>query len=389
MRSAKAISSTPIFRYLLVLTFAQAAAFLGWTALYTNFAVEVVGLNGSQNGIVQAVREIPGLLSVGVVALLLIMSEVTLTSLAILVCGVGVIVTGWFPAFEWQLFWTLVLSFGFHYFEVTNQSLTLQYFSKAEAPLVISRLRSVTASGSFMMGVIILSLSSVLEYKWLFGIAGAFAVAAALWAFTQKPTDKSLPAQRKGIVIRSRYWLFYVLTALSGARRQIFVVFSIFLMVSHYQFSLTQMSFFLLFSNLVNWVLNPFIGKAINAFGEKALLTGKYFAVMLLCAGYIVCDIAWVAALLYIIDQLLLGFSISIRTFFQKIADPEDIAPSMALGVTINHIAAVAVPVIGGMLWMIDYRIPFAMGIGLSIISLLMVQFIPSKKSNTPDTAKT
>ena len=379
MRSAKAISSTPMFRYLLVLTFAQAAAFLGWTALYTNFAVEVVGLNGSQNGIVQAVREIPGLLSLGVVGLLLIMNEVTLTSLAILVCGLGVIITGWFPVFEWQIFWTLVLSFGFHYFEATNQSLTLQYFSKTEAPLVISRLRAVTASGSFMMGIIILTLSNFLEYKWLFGIAGSFAVIAAFWAFTQKPRDKSLPTQRKGIVIRSRYWLFYVLTALSGARRQIFSVFSIFLMVSHFHFSLTQMSFFLLFSNLVNWVLNPLIGKAINAFGEKPLLTGKYIAVILLCVGYIVCDVAWVAALLYVIDQLLFGFTISIRTFFQKIADQEDIAPSMALGVTINHIAAVAVPFVGGMLWMIDYRIPFAMGIGMGCLSLLMVQFIPSK----------
>ena len=380
-RSAKVIGSTPIFRYLLVLTFAQAAAFLGWTALYTNFAVEMVGLDGAQNGIVQAVREIPGLLSIGVVALLLVMNEVSLTSLAILVCGLGVIITGWFPTFEWQIFWTLVLSFGFHYFEATNQSLTLQYFSKSEAPLVIGRLRAVTAAGSFMMGIIILVLSNFLEYRWLFGIAGSFAVIAAIWAFFQNPTDKNLPPQRKGIVIKSRYWLFYALTVLSGARRQIFVVFSIFLLVNNFHFTLTQMSFFLLFSNLVNWVLNPLIGRAINAFGEKPLLTGKYAVVILLCYCYIVCDSAWVAALLYIVDQLLFGFTMSIRTFFQKIADAEDIAPSMALGVTINHIAAVAVPLVGGMLWMIDYRIPFAMGIGLSTLSLLMVQCIPSKRA--------
>ena len=368
-----------MFRYLLVLTFAQAAAFLGWTALYTNFAVEIVGLNGSQNGIVQAVREIPGLLSIGVVALLLVMNEVTLTSLAILVCGLGVMITGWFPTLEWQIFWTLLLSLGFHYFEATNQSLTLQYFSKADAPLVIGRLRAITAAGSFMMGLIILSLSSFLEYKWLFGIAGSFAVVAAIWAFFQKPMDKTLPPQRRGIVIRSKYWLFYALTALSGARRQIFTVFSIFLLVNNFHFTLTQMSFFLLFNNLVNWILNPLIGKAINAFGEKVLLTGKYILVILLCFGYIVCDTAWLAALLYIVDQLLFGFTISIRTFFQKIADPADIAPSMALGVTINHIAAVAVPLVGGMLWMVDYRIPFAMGMGLGLLSLLMVQFIPSR----------
>ena len=371
--------SLPMYRYLIVLTFAQSASFLGWNALYTNFAVEIAGLSGVENGIVQSIREVPGLLSVGVVLLLLFMSEVTLTTLSIFVCGIGVVATGWFPTFEGQMFWTLILSFGFHYFEATNQSLTLQYFTKTEAPIVISRLRATTAAGSFFMGAVILLLSSHLPYEWLFGIAGSCALAAALWALTQRPANAALPAQRRGVVVRARYWLFYVLTGLSGARRQIFNVFSIFLLVKHFEFTLMEMSFLLLFNNLINWFLNPYIGKAINAFGERPLLTGKYIIVSLCCVGYVFCHSAWQAALLYIIDQLMFCFTISIRTFFQKIAAPEDIAPSMALGVTINHIAAVAVPLIGGMLWMVDYRIPFVMGVALSIGSLVMVRFMPAQ----------
>ena len=373
--------SALMYRYLIVLTFAQAASFLGWSALHTNFAVEVAGLSGVQNGIVHSVREIPGLLSIGVVVLLLFMSEVTLTTVAMLVCGIGVMSAGWFPTFEGQMFWTLILSFGFHFFEATNQSLTLQYFNKAEAPLVISRLRATTAAGSFFMGVVILLLSNHLPYEWLFAIAGSFALAASLWAMTQRPTNAALPVQKRGVVIRARYWLFYVLTGLAGSRRQIFTVFSIFLMVQHFGFTLTEMSFLLLFNNLINWFLNPYIGKAINAFGEKPLLTGKYIVVILCCIGYVFCNSPWQAALLYIIDQLMFCFTISIRTFFQKIASPEDIAPSMALGVTINHIAAVAVPLVGGMLWMVDYRIPFIMGVVLSFCSLIMVRFMPAKFS--------
>ena len=79
---------------------------------------------------------------------------------------------------------------------------------------------------------------------------------------------------------------------------------------------------------------------------------------------------------LYILDHIFFNFSIAIKTFFQKIADPRDIAPSMAVGFTINHIAAVVLPVLGGLTWMIDYRIPFVAGAVLAAISLVTVQQI-------------
>ena len=159
MASFEEIRGRPVYKYLMVLTFAQAAAFLGWNALYTNFAVEVAGLDGGQNGIVQSIRELPVLLSVGVSALRLIFGETTLTSLAVVLGGLGVMLSGCFPTFEGQLLWTFILSCGFHWYEATNQSLTLQYFSVTEAPIAISRLRAVTAMGSFLMGLVILLLA--------------------------------------------------------------------------------------------------------------------------------------------------------------------------------------------------------------------------------------
>ncbi len=368
----------PMLLYLTVLTFAQAAAFQGWNALYTNFAVEMAHFTGEQNGIVQSVREVPGLLSVGVILLLCLMREVTLTSFSIALCGAGVICTGWFPTFEGQLFWTLLLSFGFHYFEATNQSLILQYFSRTEAPLVMGRLRSMTAAASFGMGGLILLLSTTLDYRWLFGIAGSVALAAGLWGFAQRPEVADLPKQRSGMVLKKRYWLFYSLTCLSGARRQIFTVFSVFFLVKMFNFTLVEMSMLFLFNNMVNWVLNPYIGKAINQVGERTLLTCKYLAIIVICLSYAHCTSAWMAGALYIADQVLFNFTMSIRTFFQKIVDPEDIAPSMAVGVTINHVAAVVVPLIGGILWMKDYRIPFWLGVGFAVVSLALVRFIPA-----------
>ena len=334
-------------------------------------------MNGEQNGIVHSVRELPGLLSVGVIVLLLFMREVTLTSLAILTCGIGVIASGFFPSFEGLLVWTFILSMGFHYFEATNQSLALQYFSIQDAPLIIGRLRSVTGAGSFIMGSIILFLSGYLDYRWLFAIAGSVAIVVGIWALFQRPEAAGISRQRRGMVLRKRYWLFYLLTCLSGARRQVVSVFSTFLLVQHFSFNIREMALLLLASYFITWVLNPYIGKIINRFGEKSLLFVKYICVVGVCAGYIFCKQAWMAAALFIFDQILFCFTISIRTFFQKIADKADIAPSMAVGVTVNHIAAVVVPIVGGILWMTDYRIPFAMGVVFGVLSLLFVLCIP------------
>ncbi|MDR3135268.1 MAG: MFS transporter [Deltaproteobacteria bacterium] len=366
----------PIYKYLMVLTFGQAAAFLGWNALYTNFAVEVAHLTGQENGIVQSFRELPGLLSIGVVGLLFLLSENALCSLAVMTCGLGVVITGWFPSFWGQLFWTLTLSFGFHYYEAINQSLSLQYFNLEETPVILSRLRAVTAMGSFSMGLVIVFLAGRLDYKVLFGLAGSVALAAGIWSIFNKPDRAGIPVQRRGLILRRRYWLFYVLTILSGARRQIFNVFAIFLLVEYFKFSLFQMSLLLLFNNLVNWVLNPYMGLAINAVGERPLLTIKYLAVILLCLAYTVCDSPALAAFLFVLDQISFCFTVSLRTFFQKVADPEDIAPSMAMGVTVNHIVAVIVPFVGGALWMIDRRIPFFMGAVFALASLVMTRFI-------------
>jgi hypothetical protein len=375
----KELKARPIYGYLKWLTLAQAAAFQGWNALYTNFAVEVANISGRDNGVIQSIREIPGLLGLGVVALLLVFKETSLSSLSILLCGLGVIGAGWFPTFHGQIFWTLILSLGFHYFEAINQSLTLQHFKLIEAPLIISRLRSFNALGSLSMGLVILLFSVVLEkldYRLLFGLAGSMAVVVGLWSFFHQPDSSNLPPQRRGLIFKKRYWLFYVLTGLSGARRQIFSVFAIFLLVKHFHFTLTQMSLLFFFNHVVNWFLNPYIGLAINRVGERKLLLAKYVLVLAICLTYVVCDNPILAAFLYVIDQLTFCFTISIRTFFQKISLPEDIAPSMAMGVTVNHIMAVTVPFLGGFLWMLDRRLPFLLGVFFALGSLIMAHFI-------------
>ena len=130
-------------------------------------------------------------------------------------------------------------------------------------------------------------------------------------------------------------------------------------------------------NNLINYFLSPLIGKGIIRFGERKMLSLEYFSLIFIFLAYAVVQSKMIVAVLYVLDHIFFNFSIAIRTYFQKVGDPRDIAPTMAVGFTISHIAAVVLPAVGGILWMVDYRIPFVCGAGMSLISLIAVQRIP------------
>lgn len=372
----RAVRKDPMYRYLLVLTVASAIGLQGWRTLFNNFAVEIAGLNGSQVGIIQSVREIPGFLALLVVYVLLVMREHRLSALSILCLGVGVGVTGLMPTMGGIVVTTLIMSFGFHYYETTNQSLTLQYFDQATAPIVFGRQRSYAAATNIAIGLAIYGMAFLLPYAVMYLLMGVVLCGLGFWGFAQDPVRINLPVQRKQMVLRKQYWLFYLLTFLSGARRQIFIAFAVFLMVARFEFSVQEITLLFVVNNGVNYYLSPLIGKAIVRFGERRVLSLEYSAMVFIFLAYAVVQTKWMVAVLYILDHIFFNFAIAIRTYFQKVSDPRDIAPSMAVGFTINHIAAVVLPAVGGLLWMVDYRIPFVGGALLALLSLLAVQGI-------------
>ncbi len=348
----------------------------GYSILFNNYAVEVVGLDGSGVGIIQSIREVPGLLSILALFLLLVLKEHRLSALSIALLGLGTALTGLFPSYIGLAITTLVMSFGFHYFETTNQSLTLQYFSSGVSPLVFGRLRSLAAVSSIASGVLIWLLGLLLDYRGIFLVIGIVVLGAGLWALSQDPTHADVPVQRQKMVLRRKYSLFYFLTFMSGARRQIFVVFSIFLLVKMFHFSVREMTLLFILNNVIAYLMNPLIGRAIVRFGERRICSIEYAGVILVFMAYAFTSSKLLVSFMYIVDALLFNFSVAIRTYFQKIGDPQDTASSMAMGVTINHIAAVFLPALGGYLWMIDYRIPFIGGALLGGVSLAAAQFI-------------
>ncbi|MFC1857077.1 MFS transporter [Thermodesulfobacteriota bacterium] len=380
----KKLNQDPMYRYLAVLTISSAVGLQAWRTLFNNFAVETAGLEGKHIGVIQSVREIPGFLALLVVFAILIVREHRLSAGSILALGLGVAATGLFPSYLGLVFTTLIMSFGFHYYETTNQSLTLQYFDQKTSPWVFGKQRSFAAAANIGIGIAIYAMEPFLNYMLMYLLIGGLIMASALWGFLQDPRDHSVVSQRKKMVFRKKYWLYYVLTFLAGARRQIFIAFAVFLLVVKFHFTLQEVALLFVINNVINYFLSPLIGKGIIRFGEKKILSLEYFSLIFIFLGYAVVQSKLIAALLYILDHIFFNFAIAIRTYFQKIGDPRDIASSMAVGFTINHIAAVILPAIGGLLWMVDYRIPFICGAGLSFASLMAVQQIKLGKKQPP-----
>ncbi len=368
--------STKMYIFLMILTIAAFSGLQGWRTIFNNFAVETAHLSGFNIGVVQSVREIPGFLALLVIYILLFISEHRLASLSIILLGVGIGMTGFLPTFQGVIFTTILMSFGFHYYETLNQSLTLQYFTTSEAPVVFGKLRSLAAITSIGIGVIIFFVVDFLTYKTIFLFAGIFVASLGFVTVFMDPTKKDMPAQHKKMIFRKKYWLFYVLTFFAGARRQIFVAFSVFLLVKKFEYSVTTVSALFVLNNLINFFISPQIGKAVNRFGERKMLSLEYGSLIVIFLVYAFSDSKILVGIMYILDHIFFNFALAIRTFFQKMAEPGDIAPSMAVGFTINHIAAVILPVFGGILWIYNYKIPFIMGSALSLISLFFVQMI-------------
>ncbi|MFQ6024698.1 MAG: MFS transporter, partial [Acidiferrobacterales bacterium] len=224
---------------LLLMAAAVPLSFATWQALLNNFAIERAAFTGAEIGILQSLREVPGFLAFAVVFLLLVSREQTLAYVSLALLGIGTALTGWFPTVIGLYCTTVLMSIGYHYYETLQISLSLQWIDKARAPETLGK---IIAVGSFtaivMYGLIWLAFHILgLDFQWVYMVGGGLTASIAICAWLVFPRFPEKVRQHKHMVLRARYWLYYALTFMSGARRQIFIVFAGFLMVEKFGFS--------------------------------------------------------------------------------------------------------------------------------------------------------
>ena len=366
---------------ILIMTIGAGLSWAVWLNLLNNFAIEKVNFSGAEIGILQSLREVPGFLAFTVIFVLAFVREQKLAYISFGLMGFGVLITGLVETNLTFYLATIVMSTGFHYFETISSSLTLQWIDKDKTAEFLGRViatRSAASIAAFSLVWIMFEIFDI-EYLWIYFVGGGFSVLAAIFCWQYFSYFPQKVTQTKKVVLRKRYWLYYALQFMGGARRQIFVVFAAFLMVEKFEFSVGEISLLLLANAAINVTLAPKIGRLIQRFGERRSLIFEYVGLALIFIGYAVVESSAFAVFLYIADHLFFSIAIALKTYFQKIADPADIASSAGVSFSINHIAAVFIPVIFGLIWLYSPSLVFLAGAGMAVLSLLLALNMPEK----------
>ena len=368
---------------LFLMALAMPLAFSTWSALLNNFVVERANFTGVEIGWLQSIREVPGFLSVGVLFILIFVREQRLAMISLIGLGGAVAVTALFPHFAGLMLTTFIGSLGFHYYETVNQSLQLQWLEKKRAPQILGWLVAAGSAASLIAYALI-----ALVFKWggagyhgVYMAGGGLTVAIALFCWLYFPQFETHTVQHKKIILRRRYWLYYALQFMAGARRQIFIVFAAFMMVEKFGFAVHELTFLFLINYAANIIFAPMMGWVVARIGEKWSLSIEYIGLIGVFGAY--GGVYWfgwgamLAALLYVLDHLFFAMAFAQKTYFQKIADPADIAPTSAVAFTINHIAAVFLPAGLGYLWVVSQASVFVLAALMAFASLLLALMIP------------
>ena len=364
---------------LFVLAIGSPIAFSVWQALLNNFVVEIANFGGKEIGMLQSLREVPGFLAFTVVFLLLFIRQQNFAIISLILLGIGTVLTGFFPSILGLYITTVIMSTGFHYLETLRSSLSLQWLTKEEAPRMLGKIISIHSASTLAILAVLYLIVILFEptYAWIYAVAGAFTVIIGIFCRFYFPQFNEIVEQRKELVFRKRYWLYYALTFLAGARRQIFMVFAGFLLVQKFGFPLDKMVLlFLVNAGITIWIA-PKLGLLIERIGERKALTLEYIGLIIIFLSYAVVDNMNIALVLYILDNIFFSISFAINTYFQKIADPADIASTSGISFTINHIAAVLLPALLGLVWIENHGAVFLIGASIAVASLILVRAIP------------
>ena len=368
---------------ILVMAGAVPLGFATWNALLNNFVIERAGFTGAEIGILQSLREVPGFMAFAAVFILILMREQTLALASLLLLGIGTAMTGWFPSVIGLYCTTVLMSLGYHYYATMQKSLVLQWTPLDKTPEMLGRVIAVGSATSIVtFGIVWLAFDfAALDFHWVYMIGGGMTALAALVCWIVYPRFTVGVEQHRHLVFRRRYWLFYLLSFMGGARRQIFIVFAGFLMVEKFGFEVIDITLLFLLNATINMWLAPRVGRLVARWGERRALIFEYIGLIGVFIGYALVENATLAGGLYVLDHLFFALALAINSYFQKIADPADIASTAGVSFSIDHTAAVTVPVVLGFLWLTSPAMVFLAGSAMAAFSLLLACNVPARPS--------
>jgi hypothetical protein len=333
-----------------------------------------------QLGFLESMREIPGLLAALTAGTVVMLAESRVAGLGLLITALGVGVTGFMPHFAGLMMITVLWSVGFHLYSVVSPAITLALAKGKEGGRHLGRMSAI-GSASTLVGLgFALALSRFLPkvpYTVYFAVAGVSIGAAAYLCIRLSTHAEGAPRAR--LIVRREYSLYYLLIFLEGCRRQIFSIFASFALIKVYHVPLYSMLVLQFVNAILISITAPRMGRVIDKRGEKGPLTWYAIGLILVFIGYATTRNLTLLYGLFLIDNVLFSFNVGFTTYIHRIVRYGELTPCLAMGTTMNHIAAVTVPVGGALLWAHynNYQYPFWVGVGIACVSLIATRWLP------------
>ena len=350
-----------------------------YSACFFNFATEVLRIEPEALGMVEAIRETPGFLCVAVAALTMRIVEPVLGSIAFCLMVVGMGAYAWVGNVHSLMLWSFVWSIGLHTWMPLQSSIVLNLAREGQKGKRLGQTACVGSVGAVSGMLTVMIFGHALGYaKWF--LLGSAAMAVAAVAMFAVRRDIGHPDKPR-FVWKRRYRLYYALTFLEGCRKQVFFTFALYALTKVYHTHLRTIALLMVVNGVVNIFGAPRVGRLIDRIGERKILLVSYASLILVFIGYAQIRHAHVLYILYCLDNLFYLSTTCLTTYLQKIAEPQDVMPSLSMGVTLNHTAAVLVPLIGGFLWAsLGYPVTFLGGAVVVAISLSLAARVPVHK---------
>jgi MFS family permease len=374
------------WRYFTFLTFLFSFGFAIYSGVFQNFLRDVLNAGPQQLGNMESMREIPGLLAALTAGTLVALAESRIAGVGLLITGIGIGLSGFMGSFWALVGMTVFWSVGFHLYATVSPAITLALAKGVEGGRHLGRMSGVGATATLVAlagATFAAKLFKGIPYSAYFVLAGVTIALGAVLCMRLSAHAEGSP--RAKLIIRKEYGLYYFLIFLEGCRRQIFSIFASFALILVYKVPLENMLVLQFINAIMITISAPAMGKYIDRHGERGPLTFYSIGLILVFFGYASIQNVYALYGLFLIDNVLFSFSVGFTTYLHRIVRPGELTPCLAMGTTMNHIAAVTVPCTGAWLWQHyhNYQIPFWVGVGIAFVALIANQWLP-KASASP-----
>ena len=377
--------------------------------IQNNYLAEIINIDELERGIVDAFRELPGLLLIFILALMYRFADSRVFKIGIaLMSGglVGLLLTASAEMFMTKVFvviFMVLFSTGEHIIMPVRSTIAMELAKREKSGASLGITTSISQLGTIIGLLLVTGIFLILGnrgftrtdlrgYRIVFGLATALMVAATMVAAALKETTLKAPRQR--IYFAKKYTKYYIMEIFYGARKQIFLTFAPFVLVLEYKTEASVMALLLAICSVCIMICGPLIGKIIDKVGYKTVMIADTIILVFVCLMYGYAHILFspgvaftVVCCNFVLDQIISIASMANNVYVQRISkDREEITATLSTGISVNHVFSVTLALLGGFIWKVfGIETLFTMSAILGFISSIFAATIKKSEEVSPD----